>query len=147
LGNHTTHGDKGTRLYYIWNNMKQRCINSHNPQFADYGGRGITVCEDWLKYECFRDWALNNGYSENLTIDRINNNSGYCPENCRWATPREQANNTRKVRLITYNGETHSVCEWSRILNIKQSTLNMRLNKYGWSAEEALRKEVRKYGT
>lgn len=146
-GKHFIHGDTGTRLYHIWANMKARCTNTNNRQFVDYGGRGISICEEWLKYEAFRDWALSNGYNERLSIDRIDNDAGYRPDNCRWATPREQANNTRKVRLIAFNGETHSVCEWARILGIKQSTLNMRLNKYGWSAEQALGKEVRKYGT
>lgn len=143
----TTHGETRTRLYHIWNGMRNRCSNKNYPGYPNYGGRGISVCEEWQEYIPFRDWAITNGYQDGLSIDRIDNNGGYSPDNCRWATPREQANNTRKVRLITYNGETHSVCEWSRILNIKQSTLNMRINKYRWSAEEALRKEVRKHGS
>lgn len=141
------HRESKTRLYHIWRNMLDRCSNKNNPQYDSYGARGITVCDEWLEYLTFRDWALANGYSENLSIDRINNNSGYCPENCRWATAIQQANNTRKTRLITYNGETHSISEWARMLNIKQGTLRMRLNKYGWSVEEALGKEVKHYGT
>lgn len=139
-----THRESNTRLYTIWNGMRSRCRDVDNPF---YGAKGIAVCEEWHRYESFRDWALAHGYRDGLSIDRIDNNSGYSPENCRWATPKEQANNTRKTRLITYNGETHSVCEWARKLNIKQSTLNMRLNKYGWSVEDALGKEVKRYGT
>ena len=142
-----THCESKTRLYVIWNNMRDRCENVNNPQFHRYGGRGITVHPEWNDYITFRKWAYENGYADHLTIDRIDNNLGYYPWNCRWTTPHEQANNTRKTRLVTYNGETHSVSEWARILNIKQSTLSMRLNKYGWSAEKALGKEVRKHGS
>lgn len=144
---HITHRESKTRLYTIWNDMRQRCENIKSPQYADYGGRGIFVCAEWHNYENFRKWAFENGYANNLTIDRIDNNGCYCPENCRWATAKEQANNTRKTHLITYNGETHSVSEWARLLNIKQSTLSMRINKYGWSADKALGKEVKKYGS
>ena len=139
------HRESNTRLYHIWNGMRERCSNPNNPQYDSYGARGIQVCPEWLEYVNFRDWALANGYAENLSIDRIDNNGGYCPENCRWATAREQANNTRKTRLLTYNGETHSVSEWARKLNINQSTLSMRINKYGWSVEDALGKEIKKY--
>lgn len=139
------HRESKTRLYHIWNGMRERCFNENIPDYSRYGGRGIYVCPEWAVYENFRDWALANGYADNLSIDRIDNNSNYCPENCRWATAKQQANNTRKTRLITYNGETHSVSEWARILNIKQSTLSMRINKYGWSVEKAFGKEGNKY--
>lgn len=142
-----THRESKTRLYRIWCGMNERCKNPKHPQYESYGARGIQVCPEWNDYETFRNWALENGYTKYLSIDRIDNNGGYNPENCRWATAKQQANNTRKTRLITYKGETHSVCEWARILNIKQSTLNMRLNKYGWSVEDALGKEVKKYGS
>lgn len=143
---HRTHGETGSRLYIIWNNMKQRCSNPNSFEFHLYGGRGISVCEEWKNsYEAFRSWAMENGYSPKLSIDRIDNNGNYCPENCRWATAVEQANNTRRNRLLTYKGETHSVSEWGRILGIKQSTLNMRLNKYKWSIEDALGKGEKNY--
>ena len=144
---HIAHHESKTRLYSIWRNMLDRCFNTNNPQYKRYGARGILVCEEWFEYVPFRDWAMANGYDKSLSIDRIDNDGGYSPENCRWATAVQQANNTRKTRFITYNGETHSVSEWARILNIKQSTLNMRINKYGWSVEDALRKEVRKNGS
>ena len=141
------HGEYKTRLYHIWVGMRARCRNPKDQQYDLYGGRGIAVCAEWNDYETFRQWAMSSGYAEHLTIDRINNDDGYNPQNCRWATPREQANNTRKTRLITYNGETHSVSEWARKLGMTQGTLSSRLNKCGWSAEDALRKEVKKYGS
>ena len=144
-----THGESGSRLYAIWNNMKKRCQNPKDREYPRYGGRGIKVCDEWLNdFQAFHDWAMANGYDEmaprgQCTIDRINNDGNYCPENCRWATAKEQANNTRRTRFIEFDGERHSVTEWARRLGINQSTLSMRINKYGWSAEKALKTEVR----
>ena len=140
---HITHGESKTRLYMVWGGMKERCQNPKNPEYRRYGGRGISVCEEWEKYEAFRDWALSNGYAPNLSIDRKDNDGNYSPKNCRWATAKEQANNTSRTRFIELDGERHSVSEWARRLGINQSTLSMRLNKYGWSAEKALGKDVR----
>lgn len=96
-------GTRRERLYRIWLNMKNRCLNPNNHAFFDYGGRGITICDEWLHdYAAFRDWALNNGYSDVLTIDRINNDAGYSPDNCRWATPKQQANNRRPRKRIQH---------------------------------------------
>lgn len=139
-----SHKGSRTRLYAIWSGMRERCYNPKSASYVYYGARGIIVCNEWKDFTKFRDWAVANGYNDCLTIDRIDNNSGYSPENCRWATAREQANNTRKTRVLIHNGEAHSVSEWARILGIKQSTLSMRINKYGWSAEKALRKVVTK---
>ena len=106
-----THGDHGTRLYRIWKNMKYRCNNPNSPAYEDYGGRGISVCDEWQSYVGFREWAIANGYNDHLTIDRKENNKGYCPDNCRWATPRQQGNNTRRNRVLVFNGEVKTLSD------------------------------------
>lgn len=139
----TKHGKAKTRLYYIWQHMKSRCYNKNDEKYKYYGGRGITICDDWLNdYSAFETWAIANGYDEQAefgkcTIDRIDNNGNYCPENCRWVDLLVQANNTRHCYNIYYNGESHSISEWARILNINYGTLRDRLIRYGWSIDEA----------
>lgn len=129
----------GTRLYNIWQGMKRRTMTATNPRYSDYGGRGITVCDEWRdSFEAFRDWALANGYRDDLTIDRKDNDGNYCPENCRWSTDLEQGNNTRRNRRFEYNGEIHTLTEWAKISGIGLSTLSSRINSYKWSIERAL---------
>lgn len=103
---HTTHGETNTRLFAIWCGMKARCYCPTHSSYKRYGGRGITVCDEWLNsFESFRDWSLNNGYQPYLSIDRIENSGNYCPENCRWATAKEQANNRRNNKKLRIKGE------------------------------------------
>ncbi len=136
-GKYMKHGMYETRLYRIWASMRNRCTNSTNPAYKDYGGRGITVCNEWNEFTVFMDWALNNGYSDDLTIDRIDVNGNYEPDNCRWATFSVQANNKRTSRYIEYRGEKHTVSEWARITGFNKTVIAERLNR-GWTEEEAL---------
>ena len=138
----TVHGMKHTRLYNIWINIRQRCQNSNNPAFKNYGGRGIHMCDEWQQFKPFYEWAMTNGYSEELEIDRINNNGCYSPDNCRWVTRETQANNTRKNHYVTYKGETHTISEWSEIIGISKQTLCSRINN--WSIERALTTPVQR---
>jgi hypothetical protein len=129
-----------SRLYTIWNSMKERCADIKNK---DYGGRGIEVCRQWLEdYRVFYDWAMANDYSDDLSIDRINNDKGYFPENCRWSSRVIQANNTHKNVYITYNGETLSYSQWARKLNISLTSFR-RLLKKGYKFEDILARKYR----
>lgn len=134
------HGMGGTRLYRTWSGMKRRCLNPNHKSYSDYGGRGITVCNEWLHFEPFYEWAMANGYRDDLSIDRIDNDKGYCPENCRWVSDKAQANNRSTNRLLTLNGETHNITEWSEITGINRDTIRWRL-KNGWTVEQALTME------
>lgn len=133
------HGMFGTRLYKIWDGMKYRCHNSNSTAYKNYGARGIIVCEEWRNnFQTFYDWSISHGYSADLTLDRLDVNGNYEPSNCRWATDIQQHNNTRKNHYVTYNGETHTIAEWSRITGINPSTLNSRITTKGWTIERAL---------
>ena len=136
------HGGRGTRLFNIWKNMKARCYNPKNEKYVIYGERGITVCEEWIHdFEKFRDWALSHGYQEHLTIDRIDVNGDYCPENCRWGTALQQARNKQHNHLITYKNETKTLSEWAEQFHVDHRTISRRL-KVGWSIKEALETPV-----
>ena len=133
----TIHGMSHSRLHRIWNGMKQRCSNPKAISYKYYGAKGVSVCEEWQIFTNFCDWALANGYSENLTIDRVDENGHYEPSNCRWATNKEQQNHTSYNRLITLRGETHNITQWADIIGIPKTTLYNRMRR-GWDAERAL---------
>ena len=126
------HGMHKSRIYNIYICMKERCFNPKATSYKDYGGRGITIFPEWLGengFINFYKWSLANGYSDKLSIDRIDSNGNYEPNNCRLETSKTQNNNTRKNRVIYYGGQSHSVSEWAEIMGINRSTLNSRLNK------------------
>ena len=133
------HGGRYSRLYNIWLNMKQRCSNPKASHYEYYGGKGISVCDEWkISFSAFREWATKNNYSNELTLDRIDSNSDYSPNNCRWVTHLAQMSNTSRNRMITYKGETHSLAEWSRLTGIPYGTIKNRITRYGWSVERSL---------
>ncbi|MBQ6906195.1 MAG: hypothetical protein IJN75_04165 [Clostridia bacterium] len=135
---HEIHGFRYTRLFSIWCGMKQRCYNPKYHNYPRYGGRGIVICEAWKNdFISFQEWAIANGYSDELTIDRIDVNGNYEPSNCRWATQKTQCNNKRNNRFIEYNGETHTLQEWAQKIGICHTTLIERIKRWG-SIEEAL---------
>ena len=114
-----THGGTGTRLYRIWKNMKARCYRKSAREYGNYGGRGISICEEWKDdFLSFRKWALSNGYKESLTIDRIDVNKDYKPSNCRWITNKEQQNNRRDNRIYEYDGKSLTLSQWSELLGM-----------------------------
>lgn len=134
-----THGESTSKLYGVWCTMKNRCYNPNVDMYHNYGARGITVCDEWLhSYVNFRDWAYSHGYKEHLSIDRIDNNLGYSPSNCRWIPLSEQARNKRNTIYLTYNGETKRVQEWAEIVGISAHTITARVKDYGYSVEDAL---------
>ena len=140
-----THGMYNTRLYDIWVNMKQRCFNPNDQAYQNYGGRGIAVCDEWKDdFQAFYDWSVSNGYQDGLSIDRINNDGNYSPENCRWTDRNVQNRNRRNNHKITYNGVTKTVVEWAEEKNIPYELLLNRLNKLGWSVERALTTPIEK---
>lgn len=139
-----THGMTESPEYVAWCCMKQRCEYPPFPQWADYGGRGISVCSRWR--DSFENFYTDMGPrpSPKHSIDRIDNNGDYEPGNVRWSTHRQQQNNMRSNRLITYNGETLTMAQWSRKLSINYLTLSNRLNRNGWPIERAFTEPVRK---
>lgn len=135
----SSHHESKDRLYGIWCSMKSRCYNKNTAAFKDYGGRGIIICDSWQNsYKSFAKWAKTNGYTDSASIDRIDNNGDYTPENCRWTDAKEQARNRRNNVLITYRGETHNITDWARILKINPKTLFYRYYS-GKSVEEILK--------
>jgi hypothetical protein len=133
---HRTHGRTPFYLYLIWDGMKKRCLCKTYFSWEAYGGRGITICDRWMKFENFRS-DVGERPSKMHSLDRIDNNKGYSPENCRWATPKEQSRNRRSSKIISAFGESKTLVEWSEQYNINRSTITRRL-KCGWSPEKAV---------
>lgn len=145
----TKHGDSNSRLYFVWQDMRRRCDYPHDISYENYGGRGIKVCEEWNSdYSAFKEWAMSAGYNPDAkrgecTLDRINPDGDYCPENCRWQSMLKQSNNRRNSYTITYNNETHTAAEWEKITGVPKGVIYARY-KAGKTPEEILSKN--KYG-
>lgn len=139
-----THGMSHTRLHNIWCTIRERCFNPHYHKYALYGGRGITLCSEWYSFEKFYAWSVSNGYSEKLTIDRIDPNGNYSPMNCRWVTQKVQQNNRTNNRKLTWDGKTQSLVQWSEELNIPYRVLYDRVYR-GWSVDRIFTQPVRSW--
>lgn len=136
-----------SRLLGIWYSMKERCYTESSGGYKKYGSKGIKICDEWKNdFMAFYNWSISHGYSDNLTIDRIDYRGNYEPSNCRWADIKTQANNKSNVRKYEYNGELHTMTEWSEIMNINYGALWERLNVLGWSIEKALKTPARDDG-
>lgn len=133
----TTHGMSETRLYRIYKHMICRCNNPNDIRYDIYGGRGIRVCDEWSSFEVFAEWAIANGYRDDLSIDRIDVNGNYSPDNCKWSSDQEQASNRRSNILIEYNGKTQNIAYWANEVGMPYKKLWKRI-KNGWSTEKAL---------
>ncbi|MGH1280534.1 hypothetical protein [Bacillus basilensis] len=134
---HSKHKDSNTRLYRIYQKMRNRCNDPKNYRFTRYGGRGITVCDEWKNdYESFKKWALEHGYNDKLTIDRINNDGNYEPNNCRWTDVKTQSNNTSRNKYIEYKGETKTLVQWCEELNYSYSSTRNMIAKGDKTIEE-----------
>lgn len=137
-GFQSTHCLRSHPLYRIWQHMKNRCFNKNSNDYKDYGARGIIVCEDWkTDFVEFLYWSIKNGWKEGLSIERKDYNGNYEPANCCWIQLSEQSKNRRGLRLIEFNGQIHTLSEWSRITGIKRSTLKQRLTSGNFTLEEA----------
>lgn len=140
----TTHGMSKTSLFHVWWAMMERCNNKNSNSYKNYGGRGISVCDEWLDSTTFFDWALSNGYEEGLTIERIDVNDGYKPSNCKWVTKKEQARNKTNSFIVEIGGESKCLAEWCEIYEINYFTVHQRIAKLGWSPIKALTTPISK---
>lgn len=134
-----THKKSSTRLYKIWTDMKQRCFNPANNRFNNYGGRGVNMCDEWLSFEVFYEWSMHNGYSDFLTIDRIDNNKPYLPNNCRWVDNKTQCNNRSTNIIVEYKGDEITLKQLSEKIGIEYSVINARYNRGDRSIERLCR--------
>lgn len=141
----TTHGMAKSKLYAVWNNMKRRCYKEKTESYKRYGARGIIVCDEWRNsFESFKKWADESGYQDGLSIDRIDNDGNYCPENCKWSTVKEQNNNRGVSLMITYKGKTQNLASWCEELNLPYFRTWQRIVQYGYTFEDAITMPVNK---
>lgn len=138
------HHGRNERLYGVWRGIIDRCENPKSKYYYRYGSRGISICDEWRNdYAAFRTWALENGYDDSVpkgvkTLDRIDNDGDYSPNNCTWHNMEEQSNNRSSNRVLEYNGEKHTAAQWARILGFERHTILHRIDKLGWDVERAL---------
>ena len=145
IAKNTIHGKRYHRLYNIWCKIKERCHNPNSKAYSRYGGRGIKLCQEWDEnFENFYIWACENGYNTNLTIDRIDNNQGYSPDNCRWATTKTQNNNTSQNRYFTVNEKTMTQRQWEELLGLPRGKL-WKIRNSGKNVEEYIAKRLEDY--
>ena len=138
-----THNMSNTRLYREWAGMKRRCYTKSIKAYKNYGERGIEVCEAWKdSFEAFCEWALANGYSDDLTIERIDTNGNYCPENCTWIPLNQQQRNRRTSYFIEYNGQIKNLTDWCKYFGLDYGVMHNRIHKLGWSFERAISEPV-----
>ena len=138
LKKHTSHGLSKQKIYRIWAGMIARCYCQKQSNYQNYGGRGISVCDEWHSNFCsFYEWSMKNGYKEDLTIERIDVNGDYCPDNCKWIPRSEQCNNTRQSHFITIDGKTLTIKQWSKKIGMSDKVIRCRL-RYGWNERDAV---------
>ena len=142
---HRTHNSSYTRLYHVWQAMKDRCTNPNSTSHKNYYDKGVRVCDEWFDFEVFKEWALDNGYDENApqgkcTIERLDGNKGYSPDNCIWADAKVQRRNTSRTVFYEYNGEKHIITDWAKILNVRYNTLYYAVYEKGMTIEEFVTK-------
>lgn len=142
IGKHKTHGKTDTRLYGIWSKMKGRCMCLSNRAYKNYGGRGIMVCDEWKNFEVFYEWAINNGYNDNLTIERNDVNGGYSPDNCCWIPLEEQAANKRNIRYVELDGVKMPLKTACNLLKIPYKAVHLRITRQGWDIERSLTEPI-----
>lgn len=132
------HGMSHTRIHDIWCGINKRCDNPKSSVYKYYGGKGITICNEWRSFQSFYDWSMANGYNDDLTLDRIDPKGNYEPSNCRWVTMKEQCNNKANCHRLTYNGKTQTLSQWADEYEMKYSTLYNRVITNNWTIEKAL---------
>lgn len=143
---HSTHHGTNTRLFAVWDSMKRRCENPNDKAYHNYGGRGIKVCDEWKDFAVFRDWAMSTGYNEDAkrgecTLERIDSNGMYSPDNCKWCSMKEQSRNKRNTIYVEYNGTTKSLVEWAEITGVKYQAIWRRYNR-GLPVEKILKELI-----